>query len=282
MYDPLIFERHKLSAYTQSHEYIIAKQYKKLYLQRVYKVFSSLDDFTNLQGCNPVKTSFVGTPTDILKIEKTFLLINDKYMKIKRRVGNSETRYTFCNVYSKKLFGYHVRRFVFEFFPDPNDSTKLFGLVMFLSNNLTYADTYYKNTRLRFNGTTDQWSEVGLSTFRLVLLEPTDESLIDNIDMIKLVPQLKFSMPKLFCGWSKKTTPEKDFDKQIGDFKKFGFISRMTEKVFTIQKHSVFKIKEIPNTDNFDSLVFISMVLALKQQETERVAPEDPFHEIVT
>lgn len=276
MYDPLLFDTGKLSECTETREYIIAKQFTKFLFKKCYKVFVSQQDFLDFQGCNPLNSALHRTTTDVLKIEKTSLLINDLYMTIKRRVGDSDKRYTFCKVYSKSLYGYHVRRFIFNFYPDANDRKKSMLLVMFLHDWESYADTFYKNTRIRFNGTSPKNDEYPQFDFKIVLLKPSDQSLIDDIDMLNLLPHsqlLSYSnllLPNCVRNLFHSSNPSEDFDQEIGTYGKLEMCNINPQKVFMIRKHGIFKIKEIPQNDNFDSLVILSMAMVLRQQETER------------
>lgn len=88
----------------------------------------------------------------------------------------------FCRVYFKYLKE-KIAKYTFQFMPngssnDPENET----ITMYVNSVTPYADVCFKNTRLRWVGTTSMSSTFGSGFFKLLKLGDDSPSLTDNLD----------------------------------------------------------------------------------------------------
>ncbi|CUM65274.1 uncharacterized protein PRCAT00002907001 [Priceomyces carsonii] len=273
-----VFGKNLESLYCERNKYIISEYSNDWLFNPTIKVFKDVKDyfdFKEQRTCN-----------DILKLkslDRTGFFTkyqNNQAMAIYRKVlapNGRKKRYCYCKVKSKWLLGYGVRRFLFQFRPDPKDSSKKFTLVMFVNNYDTFADTMYKGTKLRWCGTTLMHANRGSRDFKLIILEDDELCLADSEE--KLLPNNELIKCKGFFTGRSTGNPAhpKRFEHPFAIYHKYNYVKQGALDFFsTIRKDSLFEVRQMPLNNSYeDTLVLLCMALVLKNQESQRKQKPD-------
>ncbi|CAK7892311.1 hypothetical protein CAAN1_01S07888 [[Candida] anglica] len=264
--------------YTKETTYHIGKELSWMKIFQTYVVFSSEDQFNQYKEC-------IGGAKPKPVLTGQFTPFNwSKHMVIKNGDGQE-----FCWVESKWLIHYHCRRFVLHFTPNSNCPEQNFDIVLLDSNLCTYSDTIYKNTRIRFSGTSTTLHEEGVNYFRLVLLENEELGLLDNLSESYMpnTPLLTYAnhLPNIIKRAVLSIPYDGDKVEMIfaaenpkRDTSPFGVYRELfwhdltwRETISNFRRDSTMSLREIPENENMqDSMVMLSIVLVLKQQDNER------------
>ncbi|CAM9013877.1 unnamed protein product [Wickerhamomyces anomalus] len=174
----------------------------------------------------------------------------------------------FCRVYFKYLKD-KIAKYTFQFMPngDPNDAENE-TLTMYVSSVTPYADVCYKNTRLRWVGTTSMSSTFGSGFFKLLKLSDESPSLTDHLDENFPDPTNPLLASRDALANTSPLPPLARFsDKQSSSIPKKRLL-----------RHGDIKLIEVFNSGNKDSildipycsLVISSLALVLRDQEIKK------------
>lgn len=174
----------------------------------------------------------------------------------------------FCKVYFKYLKE-KIAKYTFQFTPngDPKDPENEM-ITMYVSSVTPYADVYYKNTRLRWVGTTNIASTYGSGFFKLLKLSDQSPSLTDCLDE-------NFTDP---------TDPYLTSRDQLATQSSLPPLARYSDKESTsipkkrLIRHGDVKLIEVFNTGDKNSimdipqssLVITCLALVLRDQELKK------------
>lgn len=191
-------------------------------------------------------------------------------------------KYPFCKVHSKFVKSGKIRRYTLEFTPDP-DSLHSFTLPIFKNRLKPYADTIYKDTRLRWVGITPVSAVYGSGEFKLMVVADKYPHLMDNLKS-DLKPDPKNPLLKEMtvsadlCGASNKRYESSElpsfgkFSDQAADFfpKKYSCEGHFTffdaADIKDLAKDSLKTVQKV----GIDVMVLACMGIALKDQEAKK------------
>lgn len=209
----------------------------------------------------------------VLEISRTPLSWT-QYFEVKRIDGG--VRHHYCLVQANWLVGFHCRRFVLDF--------ANFQCVVIDNNHCPYTDTIYKDTRLRFCGTSTVESEHGVDDFTINVLEDDELGMLDGMLPVWLVPSTPLLTVanvfftglkrRLLSIWYAPSVVEQvlaaDRPRRVlqplGRYHKLE--KPLCDKVRLFKLDSVFELCEL--RDSSPDLALLSILMVLKQQERER------------
>lgn len=210
-------------------------------------------------------------------------------MTPQQQVNDSEepSKYVFCKAYDKYLKA-GIKRFILEFFPNPDKPEESFKVVMFTHRSKPYTDALYKGTKLRFVGTSVCTSVFRSSAIQLMIMnEPNAISLMDNMtaddkpDPANPLLKEETTMTDMSGGainyklYGNSTLPpmakftDNNYDLLPKKFNKLGFM--YCYELINLQNrdevygdyHNVKQVK-------FDTMVITCMLLVLREQESKK------------
>ncbi|CCH45925.1 hypothetical protein BN7_5512 [Wickerhamomyces ciferrii] len=227
-----------------------------------------------LQICSPMLSAFKkNSPTLVIYKFKPPSSLNSS----NGLDPNDNPKFEFCKIYFKYL-KMKIAKYVFQFMPngqinDPENET----IVMYISSATPYADVVYRNTRLRWIGTTNMSSTFGSGFFKLIKLNDDSPSLTDNTDEVFADPT-----DPLLTSRDPNATQS-----QLPPLARFSDRESSTMPIKRTIRHGDVKMVEVLNNGDrnsildvpYCSLVITCLALVLRDQESKKNHGNPRFYE---